>query len=355
MSDYETTQKRRNIVVGFFVIIGACALVWLIFKFGDLPTFVTKLDSFQLFVQFPTASGVQRDTPVQFCGYQVGRVTKVMAPEVREELTDGDKTGREYYQTVVILSIDKAYKTIPSNVEVKLMTRGLGSSYIEIKQTPGKETIPQDPNRPETKFLVDKMWLQGSAGMTSEFFPEESQKKLDELIEGVNELVTNANDIIGDQANKDNFKQILANLNNTTEQLQGTLDEIRKLAATGTSTLEKADAKIEQAVTAVVDTSEDIRKLATTGTETLKSVDDKSERLIVAMVETSEQLSGAMGELRLVLEKVNNGQGSAAKILNDGRFYENLLENTEQLQQLLEEMKTFVEELREKGIKTKLF
>lgn len=355
MSDYETTQKRRNMIVGFFVIVGVCALVWLIFRFGDLPTFVTKLDSFQLFVQFPTASGVQRDTPVQFCGYQVGRVTKVMAPEIREEFTNGDKTGMEYYQTVVIISIDKAYKTIPSNVEVKLMTRGLGSSYIEIKQTPGKELVPQDPDRPETKFLIDKMWLQGSAGMTSEFFPEESQKKLDELIEGVNKLVANANDIVGDQANKDNFKQILANLNNATGELQGTLDEIKKFAATGTSTLEKADVKIEEAVAAVVDTTEDIRKLATTGTETLKSVDDKSDKLVAAMVETSEHLSGAMAELQLVLVKINNGQGSAAKILNDGRFYENLLENTEQLQKLLEEMKVFIEEWREKEINVKLF
>jgi len=146
VSDYETTQKRRNIIVGFFVIIGLCALVWLIFKFGDLPMFVTKLDSFEIYVQFPTASGVQRDTPVQFCGYQVGRVTEVMAPEIREEQENGRKTGREYYQTVVVMSINKKYETIPCNVKVKLMRRGLGSSYIEIEQCPDIPPIPRDPN-----------------------------------------------------------------------------------------------------------------------------------------------------------------------------------------------------------------
>jgi len=136
VSDYETTQKRRNIVVGFFVIIGACALVWLIFKFGDLPMFVTKLDSFQVFVQFPTASGVQRDTPVQFCGYQIGRVTKVMAPEIREEIRNGKKIDLKYYQTVVVMSIDKTYQTIPSNVEVKLMTRGLAAALLKSNKRP---------------------------------------------------------------------------------------------------------------------------------------------------------------------------------------------------------------------------
>jgi len=55
VSDYETTQRRRNMIVGVFVIIGICALVWLIFKFGDLPSAVTKMGSFEVFVQFPTA------------------------------------------------------------------------------------------------------------------------------------------------------------------------------------------------------------------------------------------------------------------------------------------------------------
>ena len=355
MSDYETTQRRRNMVVGFFVIIGIGALVWLIFKFGDLPTFVTKLDSFQVYVQFPTAPGIQRDTPVNFCGYQIGRVTEVMAPEIRDEQENGNKTGRKYYQTVVVMSIDKKYETIPCNVKVKLMRRGLGSSYIEIEQCPEIPPTPRDPNRPETIYLYDSVLLQGSTGVTSEFFPEESQQMLDELITGVNELIANANDIIGDNSNKENFKQILANLTNATEQVQQTLEEIRKFAATGTSTLENTDVKIDQAVTAVVKTSEDIRKLAATGTTTLESVDEKAERFVTAMVDTSEQLSGAMGELHSILEKVNNGQGSAGKIINDGRFYENMLESTEQLQKVLEEMKTFIEEWRDKEIKVKLF
>jgi hypothetical protein len=112
---------------------------------------------------------------------------------------------------------------------------------------------------------------------------------------------------------------------------------------------------LEDVVTAVVDTSEEIQKFAATGTSTLKSVDAKTEQLVAAMVDTSEQLSKAMGELKLVLEKLNNGQGSAARLINDGNFYENLLENTEQLKSLLEEMKSFVDEWRDKKIGIKLF
>jgi len=351
VSDYETKQRRHNFVVGLFVILGLCALVWLIFKFGDLPGIVTKLDSFEVFVQFPTATGVQKDTPVRFCGYQIGRVTYVMAPEIRRDMV----SGLEYYQTVVILSIDKRYVTIPSNIEVKLMTRGLGSSYIELKQSPGLPLVTKDPNRPETKYLVDKIWLQGSTGMTSEFFPEESQEKLDGLIESLGELLANANDIMGDDESKENVKRTLANLANASKQAKDTLEEFERLAAAGTVTLEKANVKADEIVTAFVDTSEEVRKFTTAGTATLKSVDERSERLITALIDTSENLSGAMVELRLVLEKVNDGQGSAARLLNDGSFYEELLENTSQLKLLLEEMKAFLAEWRDKKIEVKLF
>ena len=325
MSDYETTQKRRNMIVGIFVVAGIGALVWLIFKFGDLPSVVTKMGSFEVFVQFPTAPGVQTDTPVRFCGYQIGRVTKVMAPEIRKDMV----SGLEYYQTVVVLSIDKMYVNIPSNIEVKLMTRGLGSSYIELKQYPDKPEVPLDPNRPETIFLVDKIWLQGSTGMTSEFFPEESQKKLEELTEGFTTLINNANDIIGNPNNKENLQEMLANLADASQQATETMQEAKQ-------------------------TIEEFRKFAAAGTSTLKNADAKAEELIVAMVDTSEEIGKAATRLRQILETINNGQGSAAKLINDGRFYENLLENTHQLQLLLDEIKSFVAQARDKGVPIKL-
>lgn len=305
-------------IVGVFVAIGICALVWLIFKFGDLPTAVTKMGSFEVYVQFPTAPGVQQDTPVRFCGYQIGRVTEVMAPDRREDLV----TGLKYYQTVVILSIGKDYVNIPSNVEIKLMTRGLGSSYIELKQTPGKPLELLDPNRPGTEFLMDKILLQGSTGITSEFFPEESQKKLDDLVDGIIALIANANDVIGSPDNKENLQKILANLTEASEHAKETIQEFRKFAVAGTTTLKSADAKAED--------------------------------VVVAMVDTSEEVSKAAAQLRLILEKINSGQGSAARLINDGRFYENLLENTQQIQLLLEELKSFVAQARDKGVPIKL-
>jgi phospholipid/cholesterol/gamma-HCH transport system substrate-binding protein len=330
VSDYESAQRRRDVIVGIFVVCGLTALGWMIFKFGDLPTAVTQLKSFQIYVQFPTAPGVQKDTPVRFCGYQIGRVTHVMSPEIRR-----DDTGREYHQAVCILSINKRYVDIPSNVEVKLMTRGLGSSYLELKVDPDKlPAPPRDPNRPETRYLVDGMHLQGSTGMTSEFFPEESQEKLNTLVEDIGAFIANANDIIGDQENKGNIKATLAHLSDATRNFSLAMEKAMEMMADAEKTMAE------------------FRTLAATGTETIKSVDAKAERLVGALVSTSGEISTAISQLRLAMEKVNQGQGTAGRLITDARLYENLLESTEQLNVLLKDFKDLIDKISEKGLRS---
>ena len=316
MTDYSAIQKRRNILVGIFVIIATVALVGLVWIFGDLPIAVSKLRSFQVIAQFASAPGIQKNTPVQLGGYQVGRVINVMAPETLK-----DKEGREYLQTKVILAIDKKYVNIPSNVDVKLMKRGLGSSYIELVVDPTKKLEPTDPNRPETAYLQPGMLLYGTTGTVSEFFPEETQKQITSLADRLIVLVDNANDVLGDEQTKKDAKAIIANLAKASEQATKTLEEIEKFSATGKTTLQHADVQMTRMVNAVAD--------------------------------VSENLSMTLSELRVTIDKANNGDGTAARILNDGRLYENLLDSSQELQLLLEEMREFVTHSREKGIKIK--
>ncbi len=322
MSDYESSQRRRDIVVGLFVIIGLVALGWMIFKFQDLPSAISKMESFDIYVQFATSSGLETGTPVRFCGYQIGRVTQVMAPTIMEDLN----THQKYHQAVCVLSIDKKYVNIPSNVEVKLMTRGLGSSYLELKEDPAKLPAPGT--------LTQGMRVQGSTGMTSEFFPEESQKKLDGLITGIGRFVANANDILGDPNNKENIKGSLQHFSDATRNAAVAMEDARKL-------MDQADR-----------TMEEFKTLAATGTSSLKSMDVRVERLVVALVNTSSELARAMSELRMTLEKANQGQGTVGHLVNDAKLYENLLESTNQLNQLLKDLQGLIDKVSEKGIRS---
>jgi phospholipid/cholesterol/gamma-HCH transport system substrate-binding protein len=315
---YDAIQRRRNIIAGVFVVIALCAFAWLIFIFGDLPIAVSKWRSFDVYVQFPQAPGIERSTAIRFAGYQIGRVIGVEPPRIMQDLI----TGMKYHQTLVVMAIDKQFINIPSNVRTKLVKRGFGSSYIELDEDPTKLPTPLDPNKPESVYLYEGARLQGSMGSANEFFPEESQKKLEQLVTALKTLIDNSNKIIGDAENQASIKASLANLAEATKQATGTLKSLEKFSDTGTTVL------------------------TSTGTD-VKNVSN-------ALIETSVELNKTVVEIRTMIQKINEGQGSAGRFVNDASLYENLLDSSLELQQAMEELKLLLAQSREKGIPLKL-
>jgi phospholipid/cholesterol/gamma-HCH transport system substrate-binding protein len=311
VNDYEAMQRRRSFIVGVFIIIAVAAFFWLIFKFGDLPGIISEVRSFEVNIQFPSAPGVQKDTPVRFCGYEVGRVSQVQEPSVRRDLD----TGEFLFQVLVVASIDNQYyNKIPNIAEAKLMSRGLGSSYIELRVP--KQEISGG------KFLTEGSLLQGTSGMSSEFFPEETQRKLDELVKGISKLVENTNEIIGSAENKANIKDALANMAAASQQASDMMKQIQDAAAAGKTAFQNTDARIET--------------------------------LTKSLVAASDRLGEVMKHVDGIVEKIDRGEGTAGKLINDGRLYEQLLEDSQQLDLVLQELKTFVEQSKEKGLPIKL-
>lgn len=297
MADYNTLQRKRNALVGGFVIIGFCAFVWILFRFGELPMVVSKFRSFPITVDFRTAPGIQESTPVRYCGYQVGRVMEVKPPFLYIE----PETGRSYHKVRLIIAIDRTENLlIPSNVSVKIKRRSMGSSYIELDPNPDKPIVPLDPERPETAYLIEGVHLEGELEIGSDLIPEYLQKALPVLVEKLTSLAANLNIIVGDKENQTNLKQSLANT----------------------------------------------AKLTVQATETLASLQRNVDSI-------GEELSGTLAELQLLLSKINSGNGTVAKLLNDAELYENLLDSSEELKLALEELRKFATDTKNEGLNIK--
>jgi phospholipid/cholesterol/gamma-HCH transport system substrate-binding protein len=297
MTDYNTLQRKRNIVVGGFVLIAVAAMLWLVAIFGELPVAATRLRSFELVVKFPSALGIQGKTPVYYLGYQIGKVISVQAPR----RVDDEKR----HQVVVGLAIDNKFQTIPMNVEFKVMKRSMGSSFVELLDP----EFLLDPTT-EDRFLRRgiETAFQGSLGSTNEFIPEKVQKKLEILVVKISSLAASIDNIVGDKENQDNIKVTLANFTSVTEEAAVALNSITKFTDAGTE----------------------------------------------VMTETSESLNKTLREVNTLVATVNKGEGTVSRLLNDGRLYENLLESSEELKLALEQFKLFAAEAQEKGLKIKL-
>ncbi|PKL47360.1 MAG: hypothetical protein CVV39_05900 [Planctomycetes bacterium HGW-Planctomycetes-1] len=308
MGDYDYLQQRRNMIVGAFVIVGICIFAYMVFLFGELPVVAAKFTSYNVRVNFPYAPGVEKSTPVKYCGYDVGRVTHVSPP-----VPSKDEQGRFVHQVAVDLAISRNYTSIPSNVEVELIRRGLGSSYIELVS---KLMEPNEFNALEPKFLSAGMTLQGKSSSSSELLPKEIQDKIEILFTKITTLVDNVNTIVGDEQNKINLKNTLANLSKATEESIATLQQIKEFSQTGQ--------------------------------EKLASISD-------SVMATSEELGETLIEVRRLLHKINDGQGTVGKLINDDQLYENLLDSSEELKASLEKMKKLIDKTSEKGIRLKVF
>jgi phospholipid/cholesterol/gamma-HCH transport system substrate-binding protein len=257
----------------------------------------------------------------------VGRVRQVVPPRRLAEIHNGQHTGPEYYQTTVVVGIENRYRDIPLDSRIKLMTRGFGSSYVDIQPS------RPDPCSPAQAFLVEGSWVQGSVGVTSELFPEQTQRKLEELVGDLRTLIGHANQIVGDPNSQQHIKAILANLSESSQRTVVVLE------------------RAEQTLSHATDAIEQYRELAVAGQDTLHNADARIDQLAVAVVQTSEDLSKAASQMRQMIEKVNEGEGTLGRLVNDGRFYEDLLEATEQLQVMIQQFTATLEKLDQKGLR----
>ena len=70
---------------------------------------------------------------------------------------------------------------------------------------------------------------------------------------------------------------------------------------------------------------------------------------------TTKKLSKALGEFNRLMDKINNGDGTVARLLDDAQLYEDLHDTFEELRLTLEQLKIFTSDVnKEGGIKLKL-
>jgi phospholipid/cholesterol/gamma-HCH transport system substrate-binding protein len=307
MSDYEGIQNKRNMIVGAFVIIGVAIFIYMVFLFREMPTAMSKFTSYTIRAKFEYAPGRETDTPVRYCGYHIGRVTNV-SPPVMEQNSNGQFVNR----ITVTMAISKKYADIPSNVRVELVRKGFSSGHIEFTTKP---MTAEDINNLNPKYLQQDMVLKGVSG-SSEFLPKDMQDKFNVLSDKLNLLLDNINIIVGDKENQKNLKNALAGLSKAADESAVTLEEIRQFSAAGKETMLTANEKISQ---------------------------------------SSEQLGEALIELQRVLYKINNGDGTVGKLINDDKLYENLVDSSEELKKAIKNMNKTFEKTSKKGIKVSVF
>ena len=112
-------QKKSDLWVGLFVLIGALALVFLALQSANLLS-LNFQKTYTISARFDNIGGLKPKAAIKSAGVVVGRV---------ESITFDDKV----FQAVVTLALDERFQ-FPKDSSIKILTSGLlGEQYIGIE------------------------------------------------------------------------------------------------------------------------------------------------------------------------------------------------------------------------------
>jgi phospholipid/cholesterol/gamma-HCH transport system substrate-binding protein len=113
------SKRGIEILVGFFVLLGIVALVFLALRTANLSSFNTG-ETYTLFARFDNIGGLKVRSPVRSAGVVVGRVTSI-------------SLDPKTYQGVVQLDMQKSVQ-FPTDSSARILTSGLlGDQYIGLE------------------------------------------------------------------------------------------------------------------------------------------------------------------------------------------------------------------------------
>jgi phospholipid/cholesterol/gamma-HCH transport system substrate-binding protein len=258
--------------VGLFTLLGIAVLIFAVFVLS--PDLFDTEDKETYYTTLNDASGILPKTHVKTNGVIIGKVASV------ELLLNSTK---------VTMEIDAAVK-IPVGSTAEVRTVGfLGDKFIEIQRTaqqgfiaPGSE-IPRSTSGMELNDLVA---IAGS------------------IAKDVKAITENLSDVLGGEEGNKSLHDIVGNIRDFTSDAKGILEENRR------------------DVRAIV---ENMEKFSTSLNEVLDSdTKEKIDRIIASLDRSMGEVEGATKNIKLIAEKVERGEGTLGRLVNDDKTLEEL-------------------------------
>jgi phospholipid/cholesterol/gamma-HCH transport system substrate-binding protein len=294
--------------VGALTVI-AVTLIILGFNFLKGKTFF-KSGTF-VYAKYADTKGLIVSNPVFVNGFQVGTVFEI------------ENMNNSLSELVVAIKLNELYK-IPKNSIATIQENPLGTTAINIVQGTGTSMIISGDtiqSAPATSLLGDLM---------NELSPVGEQVK--NTIRSLELVLTNVNKTLNDE-NRQNFKMILENLAATTVNLNKSLASIQGMVNQQNGSIAKTADNLNAFTANLNQNNQKISNILTNLDSTTKSIKDANLYATIKTIQTT------LVSLNTTINQLNNGNGTASKLLNDPAMYT-------QLQSTIKSVNTLVDDIK---------
>lgn len=288
-------KLNSEVKIGITVFLAAVAAV-IGFRFmSDIPVFRT---SQQIYTTFERVDGLGTGSQVLLRGVRVGSVNEVMLTE-----SDSVRVRMRIDLSKPIPKDTKAYLTSLGIIEGKSIVLELGESDETIDESGEIEGFYIDS-------IMDTFSSQGEefAGDISNSFTE------------LNDFLKQLNSTLDDDA-RNNLSETFTNVENATRNISDLLDEKKS--------------ELDEAIQSGNSMMNELDTMATTNRPKVDSLMTSLEYNVRELEKVRVEIESASANLNQILEKINNGEGTLGKLVNDPAMYENLDELSVELKELV--------------------
>lgn len=321
------TEREKNVAVGMTVIIGLAALSGMIVWFTGLPEMFQR--GYIIRMHFPGTYDLQAGEPIYVVGMQVGRVTNI-------EFTDSKNPAAGVTFTA---RIDSNIR-LPGTTRPTMFTKGFtGKGYLELKLDGPPITDPQT-GQPYESLPTDGT-CPPLVGMHrgSGLIPDE----VTEAVKGLGKLT-------------DTLSSLLSPASQPATGPAGSQPGATQPSQEGSVGIMGVVAKLSRTLDDIHAVMGDVQNQQNIhdSLANINKVSQKFNDLTDQLITDAENISVLLKTVNKAAGKLESGDGTVSRLLNDPKLYNNLLDATQQLNDLLKEMRLLVEGWKKEGMKVKM-
>jgi phospholipid/cholesterol/gamma-HCH transport system substrate-binding protein len=303
---------RSEALVGVFVVASCALLIWGSMQISHLRGTV----GYELAAVFPNVSGLDVNSPVRMVGVKVGRIKDIA-------LVSGGAR--------VTMEIDPAVK-VPRDSALSIRSTGiLGDKFVEIEPGRGDEFFARGDTIEKTRAgadmdrLLDSLQAAGEdlreilAAVRKVVATEKGTSDLAGILDNVSRLSGGIARLVEDNGRK--VDSIVSHLDSLTGRLDGIAAENREEIRLSIANIREITSRLKD------DLPRLSGKLEGAADQVQGVVADNREEVKAAIAQIrkdAEVLEQTLTSVNAVAKKIESGEGTIGKLVNDDKAYKEL-------------------------------
>lgn len=308
-------EKDKAIKIGLLLVITAGILYWG-FNFLSGKNVFTQTNTY--YAKYERIDGLQKNASILLRGHKIGQVQDIYF------------TDNQYKVLMVELSIDKDI-LIPSNAKARIFSSDLmGTKSIDL-------ILPQSK---KDKMVANQILFDGDSISTEIEGSLQDQVRIEmlpvkEQAEKLMETAASAIEKIDLVLNETTGKQLATSF----EKIQSTLDALHNSSVTLDTILTKSNHNIQGVLRNVASITQNISNKGEEIEQIIANFEQISDTIAKANIaETILMTDSVMTEFSILLDQINNGNGSFSALVKDEALYNNLEATTKNLNVLIKDI-----------------